>query len=195
MIIFASKNLHKLFEVRAIFQNSSYELFPMPSFISEPIETGLTFEENALIKAYHTAQYVDYPVIADDSGLEVDALNDEPGIFSARYAGKNASSKDNIEKLLAKLKDIPKKQRTARFRCVVAYVRNVDDPKPIVIHATWDGSILFAEQGANGFGYDPIFYVPTHQCSAAELPPSIKNQISHRGQAMRALMQRISKTI
>lgn len=191
MIVFASKNLSKLAEIKIIFQDSPFVILPMPSFISEPQETGTTFEANALLKAYHTAQYVDHPVIADDSGLEIDALDGQPGIFSARYAGENASSKDNIKKVLAELKAMPESQRTARFHCAAVYARSATDPKPFIVHATWEGSILFAEQGNNGFGYDPIFYVPTHHCSAAELAPEIKNKISHRGQAMKALMQKI----
>lgn len=190
-LIFASKNLGKLEEMQAISYNAPFKLLSMPDSIPSPEETGTTFEANALLKAYHTAQYVEYPVIADDSGLEVDALNGEPGIFSARYAGPNASDDDNIAKVLMKLRDIPEKQRTARFHCATAYVRNATDPSPIVINTTWEGSILFAAQGKKGFGYDPIFYVPTHHCCAAELASAIKNQISHRGQAMRALMERL----
>jgi XTP/dITP diphosphohydrolase len=187
MIIFASKNLSKFAETKAVLQNFSVELIFMPSFIDEPVEIGASFQANAILKAYHTAQYVDYPVIADDSGLEIDALNGEPGIFSSRYAGQNASNKDNIKKVLAQLKTVPKSQRTARFHCVAVYVRNFKDPNPIIAHATWEGSILFGEQGTHGFGYDPIFYVPTHNCSAAELPTEIKNQISHRKQALKLL--------
>jgi XTP/dITP diphosphohydrolase len=190
-IIFASKNLHKLSEVTAIFNNSHYSILPMPNFIPEPLETGTTFEENALLKAYHTARYVAIPVIADDSGLEIDALNGEPGIVSSRYAGENATNKNNIEKVLRKLQNIPQEQRSARFHCVVVYIRNAEDKSPIICHATWEGSILFQEQGTNGFGYDPIFYVPTHNCSAAELTPAVKNTISHRAQALRMLMQKL----
>jgi len=193
LITFASKNSHKLIEIKKIFQNSGYEILPMPTFIQEPQETGTTFQENALLKAYYTSQYVKSPVIADDSGLEVDALNGEPGIFSARYAGKGASSEDNIQKLLTKLKGIPIKKRTARFHCVVAYVRSHSDPEPIITHATWEGYILLTTQGIHGFGYDPIFFVPEYNCSAAELTPEIKNQISHRAQAIQKLINIINR--
>jgi XTP/dITP diphosphohydrolase len=192
-MIFATKNRHKLIEAQKIFITGSvYDIFPMPEAIPEPEETGTTFIENALIKAFHTANYVDSPVIADDSGLEIDALNGAPGVFSARYAGKNATDIKNVEKILAELKNIPEQQRTARFHCVVVYLKNKDDKSPIICHAAWEGSILYKPQGNKGFGYDPIFYVPTHNCSAAELSPEIKNQISHRGQALNKLITNLN---
>lgn len=192
-MIFASKNLHKVLEIQAILCDFPYEIYPAPSFISAPKETGATFTENALIKAYHTAEYVDLPVIADDSGLEIDVLNGAPGIFSSRYSGENATDKSNIEKVLHKLKSIPKEKRIARFHCVAVCVRDTNDKLPIICHGIWEGSILFEPHGIKGFGYDPIFYVSTHNCSAAELPFEIKNQISHRGQAFKKLMEKLEE--
>ena len=156
--------------------------------VSEIEETGLSFVENALLKARNAARVTNLPAIADDSGIQVDALGGAPGIHSARYAGVNASDSDNLAKLLSALKAVPETQRAARFQCTMVYLRHATDPMPIICHGTWEGRILFKPRGHNGFGYDPVFYVPTHQCSAAELPPEVKNQLSHRGQALRQLV-------
>jgi XTP/dITP diphosphohydrolase len=151
-------------------------------------ETGLTFVENAILKARNAAQHTGLPAIADDSGIEVDALNGAPGIYSARFAGDNASDQANLEKLLADLDGVPATQRSARFQCLMVYMRHANDPTPLICQGTWEGRILPVARGDNGFGYDPVFYVPTHDCSSAELPADIKNALSHRGQALRQLV-------
>ena len=157
-------------------------------------ETGLTFVENAILKARNTASHTGLAAIADDSGLEVDALDGAPGIHSARYAGVNGNDQANITRLLRELADVPEAQRTARFQCLMVYLRHAADPTPIICQGTWEGRVLFAPRGERGFGYDPVFFVPTHNCSAAELSPDIKNQLSHRGQALRKLLQALHKT-
>ena len=151
-------------------------------------ETGLTFVENAILKARNAAQHTGRPAIADDSGIEVDALNGAPGIYSARYAGIGASDQANLEKLLTELGDLPEEKRTARFQCLMVYMRHANDPTPLICQGSWEGRILFKPQGENGFGYDPVFYVPTHDCSSAELPADVKNSLSHRGQALSKLL-------
>lgn len=152
-------------------------------------ETGATFEENALLKARHGAVHARRPVIADDSGIEVDVLNGEPGIYSARYAGTGATDAENLQLLLRNIAATGVRQPAARFRCVVVYVRRADDPEPLVAQGVWEGHITDKPAGNNGFGYDPIFHVPTHGCTSAELPPEIKNAVSHRGQALRKLVE------
>lgn len=151
-------------------------------------ETGLTFIENAILKARHAATVTGLPAIADDSGLAVDFLGGAPGIYSARYAGIDASDQQNLDKLLATLKDVPREQRSAQFHCVLVYMRHAEDPTPLVCHGSWDGEILFAEAGKGGFGYDPIFYVPALNKSAAELTREEKSAVSHRGQALKLLL-------
>jgi XTP/dITP diphosphohydrolase len=191
-IIFASSNAGKIRELRSWLSEFNMEVVPQTELdIRDVPETGLTFVENALIKARHACEQSGYPAIADDSGLAVDALQGAPGIFSARYAGLNANSKDNIRKLLDVLKDVPDAQRTARFHCVLVYMTHAEDPVPLICHATWEGRILRAEQGDDDFGYNPIFYVPDENKSAAEIPLEIKNRISHRGQALRMLVTQI----
>lgn len=190
-VVLASGNEDKLREFKEIFDNKikDTEILPQTTFaIPEAAETASTFVENALLKARHACLKTGFPAIADDSGLEVDALKGAPGIFSARYAGENATYKDNREKLLADLKDIPFEKRIARFQCLIVYMRHAQDPTPIIAQGTWEGKILLAPQGQNGFGYDPIFFAPTHNCSAADLPSQIKNKISHRGQALQSLL-------
>ena len=191
-IVLASGNKGKLRELQAVLGSDSVELLPQSDFdVSSVPETGLSFVENALIKARHASEQTGLPAIADDSGIEVDALNGEPGIYSARYAGSEGAEADalNNARLLAELSDVPEAERTARFQCVIVYMRHARDPMPLICQGTWEGRILFAEQGENGFGYDPLFYVPTHNCSSAELDPAIKNSLSHRGQALASLMQ------
>ena len=157
--------------------------------MSDVAETGLSFVENALIKARHACEATGLPAIADDSGIEVDALQGEPGIYSARYSGQQGPDADthNNTKLLQELEQVPSEARTARFQCVIVYMRFTRDPMPLICQGTWEGSILFAPQGENGFGYDPLFYVPQHDCSSAELSPQIKNSLSHRGKALQQL--------
>jgi XTP/dITP diphosphohydrolase len=187
-IVLASGNLGKIREFSQILSSFDVEIISQKQFhVPEAEETGLSFVENAILKARQAAHYTGLSAMADDSGIEVDALKGAPGIYSARFAGKNATDEDNLLLLLEKLKDVPEEQRVARFQCVIVYMRHDNDPMPLICQGTWEGRILYAPVGKNGFGYDPIFYVPTHQCSAAELPFEIKNQLSHRGQALHAL--------
>jgi XTP/dITP diphosphohydrolase len=189
-IVLASGNKGKLKELNSILDSEAMELIPQSAFnVTEIAETGLSFVENALIKARNACFKTGLPSIADDSGLEVDALEGAPGIYSARYAeitGPKADAENNI-KLLQELKDVPQLERTARFQCVIVYLRHAKDPMPLVSQGSWEGQILFAEEGRNGFGYDPLFYVPTHSCSSAELDPHIKNNLSHRRKALNQL--------
>ena len=188
-IVLATGNLGKVREINELLADHDLEVLPQSAFkVPEAEETGLTFVENALIKARNAAAHTGLPAIADDSGLEVDALQGAPGIYSSRYAGQTASDRDNLEKLLADLADLPEEQRTARFQCLMVYLRHAKDPTPLICQGTWEGRVLFAPRGGNGFGYDPVFYVPTHDCSSAEQPPEIKNRLSHRGQALRRLI-------
>lgn len=187
-IVLATSNPGKVKEIQPILK--SYGLIAIPQTelaISDVEETGLSFVENALIKARHAAQLTNLPTIADDSGLEVVALNGRPGIYSARYAGKNASSEQNIEKLLKEMSEIS--NRKAFFRCALVYLKNANDVSPIICQSEWEGSILFEPQGIEGFSYDPIFYVPTHHCSSAQLNTNEKNIISHRGKALFEMMK------
>jgi XTP/dITP diphosphohydrolase len=187
MIVLASNNLNKLTEVKNIFAATSLQITPQADFnIPEIEETNNCFIANALLKAYHVARQVDSPVMADDSGLEIDALNGAPGVFSARFAGKEVNFKKNINKVLTELKDIPEEQRTARFRCFIIYLENIKAAPKIFI-GTWEGKITFTPIGENGFGYDPIFFLPDHNCTVAELSADLKNQLSHRAQALRKL--------
>ena len=191
-VVLASGNKGKLKELAAILSLSEIELVPQSEFqVSEVAETGLSFVENALIKARHACKETGLPAIADDSGIEVDALNGEPGIYSARYAGVQGDEADaaNNARLLAELEQVAEADRTARFQCVIVFLRHEKDPMPLICQGTWEGRILFEESGANGFGYDPLFYVPTHDCASAELPADIKNSLSHRGQALRKFQE------
>ncbi len=191
-IVLASNNLRKLDEINAFFKNSPYQFISQASLnVSEIPETGLSFVENAILKARNASQQTQLPAIADDSGLVVDALLGAPGIYSARYAGDKASDRQNIEKLLDALKDTSDENRSAHFRCAIVYVAHARDPVPIICEGIWDGKILFQPQGEHGFGYDPIFYVPTHQCAAAELSITEKNKISHRGLALQCLKEKL----
>jgi len=192
-LVLASGNAGKLREMRALLGGLPFEITPQSQFnIPEIAEAGLSFIENAILKARHAAKYARLPAIADDSGIEVDALNGAPGIYSARYAANGASDAENLQKLLGDLADIPEEKRGARFRCVIAFMRYALDPAPVICEGVWEGRILFAPRGNNGFGYDPIFFVPTHNCSSAELAPDTKNAMSHRGQALRKLVAILS---
>lgn len=191
-VVLATGNPGKVKEINELLTGFDLEVVPQSAFgVSEAEETGLTFVENAIIKARNAAAHTGLAAIADDSGLEVDALDGAPGVFSSRYAGAEASDRDNLEKLLADLGDLPDERRTARFRCVMVYLRHARDATPLVCQGTWEGRVLFAPRGNGGFGYDPVFYVPAQDRSAAELPPEIKNRISHRGQALRDLVGRL----
>lgn len=188
-IVLASNNPGKVREFNALLAGHHIEVVPQSKFqVPDVEETGLTFVENAILKARNAALHTGLAAIADDSGIEVDALNGAPGIYSARYAGVGAGDQANLEKLLADLEGVPEEQRSARFQCLMVYMRHANDPTPLIRQGTWEGRILFAPRGTQGFGYDPVFFVPTHDCSSAELPPEVKNALSHRGQALRKLV-------
>lgn len=159
--------------------------------VSEAEEPAVTFVENAIIKARHAARATGLPALADDSGLAVDALDGRPGVRSARFAGEEATDNDNVEALLAALKDTPEAERSAQFHCVLVYLRHADDPTPIICHGRWPGRILAEPRGQGGFGYDPVFLVPEHGCSAAELTREQKGRISHRGRALASLLDQL----
>lgn len=191
-VVLASSNRGKLVELQAILEQRDIQLLPQSEFsVSDADETGLSFIENALIKARHACVATGLPAIADDSGIEVDALKGEPGIYSARYAGSHGedADKENNAKLLRELEGIPEMERSARFQCVIAYMRHAMDPMPLICQGTWEGRILFCEEGENGFGYDPLFYVPSQRCASAKLDAATKNAISHRGQALTQLLK------
>jgi len=191
-IVLATGNPGKVREFSDILGGADLMIRPQSDFgVPDAEETGLTFVENALIKARNAATHTGRPAIADDSGLEVDALNGAPGIYSARYAGPQANSEENNRKLLHALDGLPEQDRTARFICLIVYLRHADDPTPIIAQGTWEGRILTEPQGDNGFGYDPVFYVPSHECSSAQLDPVEKNRLSHRGQAIRLFSQQM----
>lgn len=188
-IVLASSNQGKLREFQQMLGSEMIGFVSQGSLgVSDAEETGLSFVENAIIKARHACAATGLPALADDSGLEVDALQGQPGIYSARYAGPDASDADNNRKLLAELEAAGSADRSARFQCVIVFMRHAFDPTPVICQGTWPGEILMAPRGTNGFGYDPLFLVPEYGCSSAELTPSIKNQASHRGQALRQLL-------
>ena len=190
-IVLASGNLGKIKEIQALL--AGHQMVAQSAFnVQEADETACTFVENALIKARNAALHCNLPAIADDSGLVVDALNGYPGVISARYAGVGATDQDNIKKLLIALEGVPEAQRTARFICVMVFLAHAHDPCPIIAQGVWEGKILIKPAGSNGFGYDPVFWVPDHQCASAELSAEDKNAISHRGQAIRSLTQMLT---
>ncbi len=187
-VVLATGNAGKLREMRAILAGHDLEVIAQSELgIVPPPEDGDTFAVNALIKARHAAAKSGLPAIADDSGIEVDALGGRPGLYSARYAGEPANDRANNEKLLAELAGIPAERRGARYRCAMAFVRAAADPAPIVTEASWEGSIGFAPRGAGGFGYDPYVIVAGDSRTVAEMPEAEKNRVSHRGQALGAL--------
>ena len=191
-IVLASNNPGKVREIGQLLAGARIQIRPQADFqVPEVAETGLTFVENAIIKARHAAAHSGLAAIADDSGIEVDALRGAPGIYSARYAGAGASDDANLRKLLADLEGLPEVERGARFQCVLVYLRHPEDPTPLICQGSWEGRILTAPRGSNGFGYDPVFFVPTHGCSSAELDAETKNRLSHRGQALRELQRRL----
>lgn len=188
-IVLASNNAGKVREFNQLLAESEFEVIPQVEFsVADIEETGLSFVENALLKARNAAEQTGLPAVADDSGLEVDALQGAPGIYSARYAGAGASDRDNLQKLLDTLKNVPDEKRSARFQCLMVYMRHAKDPTPRIFQGTWEGRILHEPRGENGFGYDPVFYVPDQRCSAAQLSSEVKNKLSHRGQALRLLI-------
>lgn len=191
-ILFASGNKGKVNELKEMLAPFGLNVVPQSNFdVEEVPETGTTFVENAIIKARHAAKVTGLPCIADDSGLEVRALNGAPGIYSARFAGTEATDGTNIDKLLTELKQVPEGERQARFVCVLVFMRHADDPTPIICQGFWDGEITTELSGDNGFGYDPVFYVPETNCTSAQLAPEQKHQLSHRGQALQQLLAQI----
>lgn len=195
--VLASNNAGKLKEFSELLEPMAISIRPQKDFgVEDAVEDGLSFIENAIIKARHAAKATGLPALADDSGLEVDALNGAPGIYSARYAamaGEEKSDQANLEKVLRDMQG--QTNRTARFHCILAFVRHATDPTPVIIQGVWDGSLLEEPRGDHGFGYDPIFWVESHQASAAELSKVEKNALSHRGQAVRAFIQTIRERV
>ena len=186
-LILASSNAGKLVELRELL-GDGFELHAQSEFgVSDADETGLSFIEKAILKARHAARATGLPALGDDSGLCVDALHGAPGLYSARYAGTHGNSEANIDKLLRELGDGDDAQRDAHFVCVLAVVRDAEDPMPLIAEGVWHGSILRERRGDGGFGYDPVFFSPAHGCSAAELPAEVKNRDSHRGLALAKL--------
>ena len=187
-IVLASNNAGKIKEFNALLGDMGIDIKPQSEFnVEEAEETGLSFIENAILKARNACAHTGLPALADDSGIEVDYLDGAPGIYSARFAGEHGDNDANNKLLLEKLEGVPELERTARFHCVLAYMRHKDDPTPQVFHGVWEGRILTSAEGQEGFGYDPIFYVPECACSAASLPKEVKNQISHRAKALKQL--------
>lgn len=191
-LVLATSNKGKVIELEGLLQPFGWHVRAQSEWqFEEAEETGLTFIENAIIKARHAAAHTGLPALADDSGLAVDALQGAPGIYSARYAGPQCSDQDNIAKLLDAMKTIPTEQRQASFHCVLVYLTHAQDPTPIVCHGQWHGQITEQSAGEGGFGYDPIFWVPSEHCTAAQLSADQKRQLSHRGQALRGLVQQL----
>jgi XTP/dITP diphosphohydrolase len=192
-LMLASSNAGKLAELRELLADTGYALHVQAEFgVADAEETGLSFVENAILKARHAARATGLSALGDDSGLCVDALGGAPGLYSARYAGGHGDAQANIDKLLAALEDVPDDRRTARFYCVLALLRHAEDPQPVIAEGVWEGRILHARRGTGGFGYDPVFFDPERGCSAAELDPALKNRISHRGRALAALRGRLA---
>ena len=193
-IVLASNNTHKVIEFKKILAKENIELIPQSDLgIPEIPETGLTFLENSILKARNASFIANLPAIADDSGIEVDALAGRPGIFAARYAGEECDDEENNKLLLKELSGVPEERRTARYRCVIVYLQCHNHPTPKVFDSSWDGYIANKKVGENGFGYDPLFYLPEYKMTAAELTEEQKNSISHRGKALLAFKQELSK--
>lgn len=187
-IVLATNNLGKVREVAAVLAEFAVEIVPQSAFaVPDVDETGLTFIENALLKARNAAHHTGLPALADDSGLVVDALDGAPGVYSARYGGAGATDQANNAKLLAALAEVPAERRTARFVCALTLLHHPTDPTPLICQANWEGLILTESRGGHGFGYDPLFFVPDQQQTSAELKPAIKNRLSHRGRALAEL--------
>lgn len=193
-VVLATANPGKLHELQALLADADIDVLPQLQFGITPVaETGSTFVENALLKARHAAAGAGLPAIADDSGLEVDALDGRPGVLSARYAGADADAAANNAKLLAELQGVPAEARRARYRCVLACVRDANDTSPVICEGVWEGRIAEQPAGGHGFGYDPLFLVGELAITAAQLSPDLKNSLSHRGQALRQLLRQVSK--
>ncbi|MEO6102983.1 MAG: RdgB/HAM1 family non-canonical purine NTP pyrophosphatase [Pseudoxanthomonas sp.] len=192
-LVLASSNQGKLEELRDLLSGNAIELIAQSELgVDDADETGSTFVENALIKARHASRITGLPALADDSGICVDALDGAPGLYSARYAGEHGNASRNIDKLLKQLGDVPDERRSAHFYCVLVLLRHADDPQPLIVEGQWNGRILHERRGVGGHGYDPVFFDPLHGQSAAEMPLPFKNGISHRGQALVRLKQRLA---
>lgn len=195
-LVLASSNQGKLQELRELLAGDDIELLAQSDLgVQDADETGSTFVENALIKARHAAQVTGLPALADDSGICVDALKGAPGLYSARYAGEHGNASRNIDKLLDVLGEIPDERRTAHFYCVLVLLRHPEDPQPLIVEGQWNGGILRERRGNGGHGYDPVFFDPLHGQSAAEMEPGLKNRLSHRGQALALLRERLRSAL
>ena len=195
-LILASSNRGKLVEMRDLLSGLEIELIPQADLgIGDADESASTFVENALLKARQAARASGLAALGDDSGICVDALGGTPGLYSARYAGAHGDAQANIAKLLHELRDVPDARRAAHFYCVIVMLRSADDPMPLIAEGRWDGSILEAPRGNGGFGYDPVFYDPALRIGAAELDASIKNRVSHRGQALARMRELLSNAL
>ncbi len=188
-IILATGNEGKVRELNAMLRGHYNVISQSDMQVKEVPETGTTFIENALIKARNASLQTKLPALADDSGLQVEALNGEPGVYSARYAGESATDSDNIEKLILNMDQHD--NRKAHFCCAMVFAKSAGDPSPVIVEKRWEGELLREPIGENGFGYDPIFYLPDHGCSSAQLQPEVKNEISHRGQALSDLLKQL----
>jgi XTP/dITP diphosphohydrolase len=192
-LVLASSNHGKLEELRGLLSGNGIELIAQSDLgVEDADETGTTFVENALLKARHATRITGLPALADDSGICVDALDGAPGLYSARYAGEHGNASRNIDRLLEELDGVPDERRTAHFYCVLVLLRHADDPQPMIVEGQWNGRILHERRGNRGHGYDPVFFDPVHGQSAAEMELSFKNGISHRGQALALLKQRLA---
>lgn len=193
-LVLASANKGKIKELQDMLGGLGINIIPQQQLgIEDAEETGLTFVENAILKARHAAEISGLPAIADDSGLEVDYLKGAPGIYSARYSGAGATDQSNLDKLMLEMRDAPADKRSARYQTVIAVMAHGSDPTPILCQGTWEGEIAFEEKGSEGFGYDPVFKPHDASCHAAELEKSVKNTISHRGKAINELLEKLKK--
>jgi XTP/dITP diphosphohydrolase len=191
-LVLASGNQGKLRELGALLKALGYQVYSQAALdVPEVPETSTTFVENAIIKARNAAHHTGFAALADDSGIEVDALNGAPGVYSARFSGTNATAESNNALLVEKLRDVPAPKRTARYRAVIVYMHHATDPSPIICEGRWEGLIQLYPKGDGGFGYDPYFFLPQNGCTSAELSAAEKNQLSHRGQALRQLVDRL----
>ena len=193
-LVLASGNAGKLREFNDLLGTLGFDVKAQSVYnVPEAIEDGLSFVENAIIKARNACEVSGLPALADDSGIEVDALNGAPGIYSARYAGPDANDSNNNAALLKALENTPKGKRSARYQCVLVFMRHAQDPTPLICQGSWEGEILVEPEGNGGFGYDPIFWVPSHNMAAAQLDKNEKNKISHRGKALKLLIEALQK--
>ena len=193
-LVLATSNAGKVQEMDSVLADLGFEVISQRDLnVEDAIEDGLSFVENSLIKSRHASRITGLPAVADDSGISVDALNGAPGIYSARYAGDSCDDQANNDLLLENMRNVAETDRGIQFVCVLSYVRHAEDPMPLIAQGVWHGSLLFEERGTEGFGYDPLFWVPTHKLASAELEPNVKRQISHRAKALELLCQQLTK--